>query len=118
YANICNAFHHCYLANIKTSAVSKSEMNSYINKHYCLASVKLVRVFASTFANFSLIISQDDKAKVGLDILAVGRTFQSIQSFNEPVIVSDHNFSHRVKQKLIPLVYLIINSKNTNESLY
>ncbi|CAG8484579.1 17764_t:CDS:2 [Gigaspora margarita] len=98
-------------------ALSRSEMKPHIDEHYYLASVKLVRVFASTFANFSLIISQDDKAKVGLGIPAVGRTFQSIQSFNEPVTVSDHDFPRGSKQKLIPSVYLIINPEDTNESL-
>ncbi|CAG8530480.1 7001_t:CDS:2, partial [Gigaspora margarita] len=103
--------------NVKIVAVSQSEMNPHIDEHYCLASVKMVREFASTFANHSIIISQDDKAKIGLGIPAVSRTFRSLQSFNEPVTVSDHNFPHRAKQKLIPSVYLIINPEDTNESL-
>ncbi|CAG8821292.1 46399_t:CDS:2, partial [Gigaspora margarita] len=117
YVNTRNALCHRYPTNIKINAVSRSEMKSHIDEHYCLALVKTVKVFASTFANYSLIILQDDKAKVGLGVPAIGRTFQSIQSFNEPVTVSDYDFPHRAKQKLIPSVYLIINPEDTNESL-
>lgn len=92
-------------------------MNPHIDEHYCLASVKMVREFTSTFANHSIIISQDDKAKIGLGIPVVSRTFQSLQSFNEPVTVSNHDFPHGAKQKLVPSVYLIINPEDTNESL-
>ncbi|CAG8839514.1 36651_t:CDS:2, partial [Gigaspora margarita] len=56
-------------------------MKPHVDEHYCLVSVKMAKEFAATFANHSLIISQDDKAKVSL-------------------------------------VYLIINLKNTNKTLY
>ncbi|CAG8835560.1 27448_t:CDS:2, partial [Gigaspora margarita] len=39
------------------------------------------------------IAIQDDKAKVLLDVLAVERTFKTIQSDNEPVAIPDHDFS-------------------------
>ncbi|CAG8812815.1 1483_t:CDS:2, partial [Gigaspora margarita] len=71
YTNTRNALRHCYPANIKISAVSRSEIKPHIDRHYCLASVKMARVFALTFTNYSLIISQDDKAKVGLGVPAV-----------------------------------------------
>ena len=48
-------------------------MKSHIDEHYCLASVKAVKVFAEVFSDMAIIISQDDKAKVGLGIPAVGR---------------------------------------------
>lgn len=117
YPNTHNALRHRYPANVKIAAVSRSEMNPHIDEHYCLASVKMVREFTSTFANHSIIISQDDKAKIGLGIPVVSRTFQSLQSFNEPVTVSNHDFPHGAKQKLVPSVYLIINPEDTNESL-
>ncbi|CAG8761054.1 9538_t:CDS:2, partial [Cetraspora pellucida] len=117
YANTHNVLYYHYSANIKISTGSKSKIKSYIDKYYYLTSVKAVKMFTSTFTNYSLIIFQDDKTKVGLDILAVGRTFRSLQSFNKPVTVSDHDFSHGAKQKLIPSVYLIINSDDTNKSL-
>ncbi|CAG8687882.1 9119_t:CDS:2 [Cetraspora pellucida] len=89
--DLLNQIHECveFGAADKKRRKTVIKMKPHIDEHYCLASVKSVRVFASTFANFSIIISQDDKAKVGL-----------------------------VKQKLIPSVYLIINPKNTNESLH
>ena len=40
--------------------------------------------------------------------------FKTIQITNEPVSVSDHDFSKATKHKLIPSVYLVI---NPNDSL-
>ena len=60
--------------------------------HYRLASVKCAKQFASLFADMSVVISQDDKAKIGLGIPAVGRTFHTLQSVNEPISVADHDF--------------------------
>ncbi|CAG8845943.1 7501_t:CDS:2, partial [Gigaspora margarita] len=93
-------------------------MKPHVDEHYCLALVKMTREFAATFANYSLIISQDDKAKVSLGILAISRTFRCIQTFNEPITISDYDFPSGSKQKLIPSVYLIINLKDTNKTLY
>ncbi|CAG8806531.1 19046_t:CDS:2 [Gigaspora margarita] len=42
--------------------------------------------------HYHSIAIQDDKAKVLLGITAVGRTFKTIQSDNDPVIVPDHDF--------------------------
>ena len=52
-----------------------------------------------------------------MDIVAVGKTFKTIQTSNEPVFVPDHNFLVGSKHKLIPSVYLLINPNNTNDSL-
>ena len=60
------------------------------------------------FADMSVIIFQDDKAKVDLGVPAIGRIFQTLQSINEPVSVADYDFPIRYRQKLIPSVYLII----------
>ncbi|CAB4495187.1 hypothetical protein RhiirA5_438012 [Rhizophagus irregularis] len=76
-------------------------MNEHIDEHYCLASVKGVKLFASAFSQDVVLISQDDKANTG----------------NELVSISDHNFPKGAKHKLIPSVYLVINSSNTNDSL-
>ncbi|CAG8730611.1 14973_t:CDS:2 [Cetraspora pellucida] len=46
------------------------------------------------------------------------RSFRTIQSINKPVIVPDHDFSVSSQQKLVPLVYLIIDSNNTNDTLH
>ncbi|CAG8848303.1 34520_t:CDS:2, partial [Gigaspora margarita] len=107
-----------YSAQIKISAVSQSEMKPHMDEHYSFALVKMAKEFAATFASNSFIISQDNKAKISLGMPAVGRTFKSIQSLNKPVTVSDHNFLCETKQKLILLVYLIINSENMNKTLH
>ena len=52
-------------------------------------SLKCAKQFASTFADVSVVISQDDKAKIGLGIPAVGRTFHTLQSADES---ADHDF--------------------------
>jgi hypothetical protein len=78
--------------------------------------VKGAKQFTAIFPTHSVIISQDDKAKVLLSIPAVGRTFQTIQSFQELVTLSDHDFSIGMQQKLIPSVYLLINLSDTNNT--
>jgi hypothetical protein len=92
-------------------------MKSHIDEHYCLTSVKSAWVFAKVFADEAVIISQDDKAKIGLGIPAVGRTFKTIQSVNEPVTVENHDFPTGSKMKLIPSVYLVINPADSSNTL-
>ncbi|RGB23938.1 hypothetical protein C1646_773790 [Rhizophagus diaphanus] len=54
--------------------------------------VKVAKIFVKVFADESIIISQDDKTKIGLGIPAVGCIFKIIQSVNESVTVKYHNF--------------------------
>ncbi|CAI2195468.1 11346_t:CDS:1, partial [Funneliformis geosporum] len=92
-------------------------MREYPDSHYCLASIKYAKQFASTFADVSVVISQDDKAKISLRMPAIGCTFHKLQFINEPTIIVDHNFPVGSRQKLIPLVYLIINPNESNDEL-
>ena len=108
-------YHHP--VHIRNVAVSRNEMSSHEDGHYCLASVKGARQFAEAFPENSIIISQDDKAKVPLGIPAVGRTFSTVQSQNQPVSIPDHDFPVSSKHKLIPSVYLVIDQTDTNESM-
>lgn len=55
---------HHHPAQIRLAAVGRNEMNEHIDEHYCLASVKGVKSFASAFPQDIVLISQDDKAKV------------------------------------------------------
>lgn len=56
--------------------------------------------------------------QIPLEIAAVGQTFKTIQTINEPVSVSDHDFPKAIKHKLIPSVYLLINPSDSNNSLH
>ncbi|GES96193.1 hypothetical protein GLOIN_2v1766467 [Rhizophagus clarus] len=108
---------HHHPVQIRFAAVRRDEMNSHVDEHYCLASVKGVKSFATAFPQDVLIISQDDKAKVPLRMATVGRTFKTIQTTNEPVSVPDHDFLKTAKHKLVLSVYLLINPSDTNDSL-
>jgi hypothetical protein len=55
--------------------------------------------------------------KIGLGVPAVGRTFRTLQSVNEPTTIADHDFPMGSGQKLIPSVYLIINPNESNDEL-
>jgi hypothetical protein len=55
---------HHHPAQIRLAAVGRNEMNVHVDEHYCLASVKGVKSFASAFSQDVVLISQDDKAKV------------------------------------------------------
>ncbi|GES72550.1 uncharacterized protein LOC109428822 [Rhizophagus clarus] len=61
-------------------------------------------------------LKEDDKAKVPLGIPAVGKPFQTLQSFQELVTLLDHDFLVGMQQKLIPLVYLLINLSDMNDA--
>ncbi|PKB98648.1 hypothetical protein RhiirA5_431037, partial [Rhizophagus irregularis] len=63
HPNSTQAKRHHHPALIRNVVVSRNEMNSHEDGHYCLASVKNARQFAETFPENSIIISQDDKAK-------------------------------------------------------
>ncbi|CAG8470211.1 1231_t:CDS:2 [Cetraspora pellucida] len=82
---------------------------------FCLC--KGGKTICFSFPALSVIVSQDDKAKVLLSISAVGKTFQVMQSFNEPVIILNHNFPVGSQQKLVLFVYLIIDLSDTNDKL-
>jgi hypothetical protein len=73
--------------------------------------------FGSVWLGFNNT-TQDDKAKVGLEITVVGYTFKIIQSVNEPVTVENHDFSIGSKMKLIPSIYLLINPANLSDTLW
>ncbi|CAG8821237.1 24795_t:CDS:2, partial [Gigaspora margarita] len=89
----------------------------FANKHRCKEAIKGARQFAQAFSNTSIIISQDDKAKMDLYVPAVSRMFHTLQSALEPVQVPDHNFVCRSNQKLILLVYLMIKPSEINDNL-
>uniref|UniRef100_U9UL61 C2H2-type domain-containing protein n=1 Tax=Rhizophagus irregularis (strain DAOM 181602 / DAOM 197198 / MUCL 43194) TaxID=747089 RepID=U9UL61_RHIID len=123
-ANSIAAKAHHHPVWVAVAGISHTDTQEHIDGHYCLASVKYVRQFASMFADMSVIISQDDKAKIGLGMPAVGRTFRTLQSINEPVFVADHDFPSGSGQKLIPsdLESLVLDSKyddalKTNEQI-
>jgi hypothetical protein len=93
-------------------------MKSHTDEHYYLVSVKATRIFAKVFADKTVIISQNNKAKINLSILVVGHTFKTIQTVSEPVSIKDYDFSTSSKMKLISSVYLVINSVNSNNALW
>ena len=77
-------------------------MREHVDSHYCLALVKCAKQFASTFADMLVVISQDDKAKISFGIPAVGRTFHTLQSINEPTgySYSRSRFSCRIRTEI------------------
>ncbi|CAG8812733.1 214_t:CDS:2, partial [Cetraspora pellucida] len=128
YTTVCNyllprhqnsivARKHHHLTNVQVTSISRNEMKEHPNGHYCLASIKAARQFAALFPIFSVIVFQDDKAKIPLGIPAVGKTFKAIQSANEPTTLPDHDFPVGSKQKLIPSIYLLIDPNDTNDTL-
>ncbi|CAG8614977.1 19438_t:CDS:2, partial [Cetraspora pellucida] len=84
---------------------------SYGYSALLFANSQNAKQFASAFAFYFVIISQDDKTKVPLGIPAVGRIFIIVQSSHELVAIPGS------KQKLIPSVYLTIDPEGLNDSL-
>ncbi|CAG8839327.1 33584_t:CDS:2, partial [Gigaspora margarita] len=112
-----DACRHKKVVKIAIASVFCNETKDHSNRYYCLASIKGARQFVCTFPNVSVIISQDNKAKIDLEILAVGRIFYTLQSASEPVQLPDHDFVCENSQKLILLVYLIIKPNKENDDL-
>uniref|UniRef100_U9UEM9 C2H2-type domain-containing protein n=1 Tax=Rhizophagus irregularis (strain DAOM 181602 / DAOM 197198 / MUCL 43194) TaxID=747089 RepID=U9UEM9_RHIID len=106
---------HHHPAWVAVAGVSRTKIRDHPDGHYCLASVKSARQFATVFADKAVIISQDDKAKIGLGVPAVGQTFRTLQSVHEPVGVADHDFSLGSGQKLVPSVYLMMKPNESND---
>ncbi|CAG8539378.1 10867_t:CDS:2 [Funneliformis mosseae] len=69
---------HHHLAIIANVSVLLDERNKHIDKYYYLAFRKGAKQFATLFSTYSVIVFQDDKAKIPLGIPAVRRTFQTI----------------------------------------
>ncbi|CAG8846596.1 2044_t:CDS:2, partial [Gigaspora margarita] len=93
------------------------EMPKHIDEHYCLHIVKSAKQFAHTFVSHSVIILQNNIAKVPLGIPAIGRMFKTLQIARELVEIPDHDFSKGSIQKLIPSVYLTIDMEDSNNLL-
>ncbi|CAG8769893.1 30899_t:CDS:2, partial [Gigaspora margarita] len=91
FVHIAAKAHH-HPALIAITSVFISEKKEHINKYYCLALVKGIKQFVAIFSCDSVIISQDDKAKVLFGIPAIGKTFQSMQTINEAAILADYDF--------------------------
>ena len=116
-SNLITAKAHHHLAWIAIAGVSHINTREHPDSHYYLASVKYAKQFTSTFADVSVIISQDDKVKIRLEVPAVSHTFHTLQSVNEPITEADYDFPTRSEQKLISSVYLMINPNKTNDEL-
>ncbi|CAG8653877.1 10988_t:CDS:2, partial [Scutellospora calospora] len=69
-SNSITAKAHHYSAWVSVAGVSRTDIHEHPDDHYCLASVKCAKQFASVFSNMSVVISQDNKAKIGLRIPA------------------------------------------------
>jgi len=91
-SNSITAKAHHHPAWVAVAGVSCTKTRDHIDSHYCLVSVKCARQFATIFADKSVVISQDDKAKIGLGMPAVGRIFRTLQSIHKPVRIADHDF--------------------------
>ncbi|GET58415.1 hypothetical protein GLOIN_2v1766467 [Rhizophagus irregularis DAOM 181602=DAOM 197198] len=85
---------HHHPAWVSVAGVSHTETRDHSDGHYCLASTKYARQFATAFADNSVVISQDDKVKIGLGVPAVGNA-----------------------QKLVLSVYLITKPNESNDEL-
>ncbi|CAG8602695.1 17481_t:CDS:2 [Gigaspora margarita] len=83
---IVNHLRHYHFAWVSVTRVSRDETKEHPDEHYCLASVKGARQFAQTFSNVSVIVLQNNKSKIGLDIPAVSRTFHILQSAAQEAI--------------------------------
>ncbi|GBB91411.1 hypothetical protein RclHR1_01870006 [Rhizophagus clarus] len=59
----------------------------------------------------------DDKAKIGLRVPAVGRIFCTLQLVHKPVSVADYDFPLGNGQKVVPSVYLIIKPNESHDEL-
>ncbi|CAG8722635.1 21676_t:CDS:2 [Cetraspora pellucida] len=62
------AYHHP--AQVAVTGVSCIETYKHLYSYYCLVLVKCMKQFASTFDNMSVIVSQDNKVKIGLGVPA------------------------------------------------
>ncbi|CAG8782214.1 20886_t:CDS:2, partial [Gigaspora margarita] len=85
---------HHHPAWVLVARVSCTNTREHIDGHYCLASVKCAKQFASVFSDMSVVIFQDNKAKIGLGI---------------PVV--------EFEQNLISLVYLLMKPDESNNEL-
>ncbi|GES92068.1 hypothetical protein GLOIN_2v1783204 [Rhizophagus clarus] len=108
---------HHHPAWVTVAGISYTKIWDYPDSHYCLASIKSARQFATVFADKTVIISQDDKVKIGLGVSAVDQTFRTLQSVYEPISVADHDFPLGNRQKLVPSVYLMIKPNKSHDEL-
>ena len=60
---------HHHPVQICLAAVGRNKINNQVDQHYCLASIKGVKSFASAFSQDIVLISQDNKTKVIIVIL-------------------------------------------------
>jgi hypothetical protein len=71
-ANLIAAKVYHHSAWVAVAGVLHTDTQEYIDRHYCLASIKYAKEFTLMFADMFTIISQNDKVKIGLGIPAIG----------------------------------------------
>ncbi|RIB29153.1 hypothetical protein C2G38_2156113 [Gigaspora rosea] len=76
---------------VSVTGDSRDETKDHLDEHYCLASIKGARKFAQAFLDTSIIISQDNKAKIGLGTSPITHA-EDISS-----LVSDNQYSGILK---------------------
>ncbi|CAG8798949.1 16770_t:CDS:2, partial [Gigaspora margarita] len=69
---------------MKSNVVLRTDTQKHPDGHYCLVSVKYARQFASMFADMSVIIFQNDKAK-DLQSLILNPQYNDILKFDEQI---------------------------------
>ncbi|CAG8744589.1 36982_t:CDS:1 [Gigaspora margarita] len=69
---------HNHPAWVSVTRVSRDKTKEHSDEYYCLASIKGARQFAQTFSDVFIIVSQDDKSKIGLGVPVVSRTFHTL----------------------------------------
>ncbi|CAG8742357.1 22144_t:CDS:2, partial [Gigaspora margarita] len=105
-------------SSIQVISVSRNEIKNHIDEYYCLLLVKYAQQFVTSFASYSVIMSQDDKAKVLLGVLAVGWTFKTIQSDNKPVAFSGYDFSKGTSSSMhIADILFLLKNPNLDQTL-
>ncbi|CAG8756326.1 10656_t:CDS:1 [Cetraspora pellucida] len=55
---------------------------------------------------------------IPLGITAIGKTFHAVQNLKEPIMLPDHDFPIAIHYKLILSIYMLMNPKNNNNTLY
>eukprot|EP00771_Trimastix_marina_P000030 gnl/Trimastix_PCT/1024.p1 GENE.gnl/Trimastix_PCT/1024~~gnl/Trimastix_PCT/1024.p1 ORF type:complete len:691 (-),score=56.82 gnl/Trimastix_PCT/1024:1028-3100(-) len=85
------------------------------DQHYCASMVKKAMLAAHTHLPESILISQDDKAKVPLGTAAIGRQTSIVMGMERDVDMPDHTFPVAAKHKLTPSCYLVMQMNNSEE---
>ncbi len=101
---------HVFHGDTLYSRAAVCNYNLDVQLHYLtFGKVRLAEALVVKLGHKASIISIDEKATIPLGLPAISKTTRLVMNVAEPIVTSDHIFSHGKQQSIVPTVLCGVN---------